>query len=65
MIKKNEKWQEEVLIKWQELTTEEVTWEHYTDMQRQYPTSTLRTRLFSMEGAMLTKKVDTWGANEN
>jgi len=34
MINKNDKWHEEVLIKWQGLTTEEATCECYTNMQR-------------------------------
>jgi len=37
MIKKNAQWQEEVLIQWQGMTTEKATWEHFSDMQGQYP----------------------------
>jgi len=37
MIKINGKWQEQVLIKWQQLSEEETTWESYEDMKTQYP----------------------------
>jgi len=37
MIKKNAQCQEEVLIQWQGMTTEEATWERFSDKQRQYP----------------------------
>jgi len=43
MIKKNDRWHEEVLIKWQSLLSEEATWESYEQMQQQFPS-------FDLEG---------------
>ena len=46
MIKKNDKWHEEVLIQWQGLTYQEATWESYADIQTQYPTFNLEDKVF-------------------
>ncbi|XP_072064498.1 uncharacterized protein [Arachis hypogaea] len=37
MVKKNKRWHEEVLIKWQALPVEDATWEVYEDMKQMHP----------------------------
>jgi len=45
IIKKNDKWQEEVLIDWKCLTPDEAIWERYADIQSQYPTFNLEDKV--------------------
>jgi len=65
MIKKNDKWHEEVLINWQGLTIEEATWKHYTDMERQYLNFNLEDKVIFNEGGNDNRKGGQVGPNEN
>jgi len=58
MIKKNNKWQEEVLIKWHQMSKEEATWELYEEMKVQYPN-------FDLEGKVTFKDGDIDNAKEH
>jgi len=56
MIKKNEKWPEEVLIHWKGLAPEEATWERYADIQSQYPAFNLEDKVLINGGSNDTNK---------
>ncbi|XP_072076819.1 uncharacterized protein [Arachis hypogaea] len=51
MIKNNEKWQEEILIKWHNLSDKEATWKLYEEMRSTYTSFVLQDMVvFHVEG---------------
>ncbi|XP_072066579.1 uncharacterized protein [Arachis hypogaea] len=56
MIKKDGKWIEEVLIKWQNTSGEEATWEPYEEMKTQYPNFNLEDKVHFNGGGNVTSE---------
>ncbi|QHO57596.1 Chromo domain-containing protein [Arachis hypogaea] len=59
MVKKHDRWQEQVLIQWHGVPAEAATWEPYEEIQQQFPTFNLEDKVFFKGGGNDTKKGKT------
>ncbi|XP_072078039.1 uncharacterized protein [Arachis hypogaea] len=56
MIKVDNTWQEQVLIQWQHLSSEEATWKGYEDMRHLHPSFELEDKVNVHGGGVDTKR---------